>query len=83
MSREEIERRLALLSALEISPREKAVYKTLAARADAWYARLLGEERNYLGQLIDALGMAMDVEDSSELDEVTKAMTAYLDSLDG
>ncbi|HXP00426.1 MAG TPA: molecular chaperone HscC [Luteibacter sp.] len=52
MPPDEIARRLEVLSALKIHPRDTLEYRTLLARAERLYEQLLGDVRDQLGQFI-------------------------------
>jgi molecular chaperone HscC len=82
MTPEQIEQRLAVLSALKIHPRDQIENRTLVARADRLYEELLGDARTYLSQHIFAFQAVLEKQDQKASMEARATLEHVLARLD-
>jgi molecular chaperone HscC len=76
----EIEQRFAALAEIKIAPREQAANRALLARAEALYEELLGENREFLSQLVARF--EHDIGKGHEVERVRSEFAAALDKLE-
>jgi molecular chaperone HscC len=76
----EIEQRFAALAEIKIAPREQAANRALLARAEALYEELLGENREFLSQLVARF--EHDIGKGHEIERVRSEFAAALDKLE-
>jgi len=79
----EIEARRAALAALKVHPREAAANAAALARAERCYESLLGERRDYVGQLIASFEAVLERQDPRVIDQFRAELERTLDGLEG
>ena len=82
MSREEIERRLAQLSALKMHPRDQEKNRLLLARGDRLYEERLGDEREWIGLALQRFEAALHRQDEREIREEAERLEQFLDQFE-
>ncbi len=82
LTAEEIQERLAYLTALKIHPREQAENQALMARAERLYEEALEEERINLGRLIAQFVAVLEGQKPQEIQRARVAFKALLDQLE-
>jgi len=83
MSSQEIERSLAALANLKISPRDQAENKALMTRLARLYEQSLGNERMLVSQWISAFEAAMESQDPHEIGHARERLSALADQMEG
>jgi molecular chaperone HscC len=79
---EEIERRLAALAHLKISPRDQAENVAALARAERMFEELLGERREAVGEWIASFLAALDSEDPKAVAHARALLLQRLDRIE-
>ncbi len=79
----EIERRRAALAALKQHPRDSEANRAAMARAERLWEDALGDERDYIGRLIQQFQGALATQDVRTADTARDEMMAALDQIDG
>ncbi len=79
----EIERRRAALAALKQHPRDSEANRAAMARAERLWEDALGDERDYIGRLIQQFQGALATQDVRTSDTARDEMMAALDQIDG
>ena len=82
LSAAEIERRLAALAHLRVSPRDQAENVAVVARAERVYAERLGEERDDVGRRLGRFRRVLAGQDPAEIATVRDEFDAWLDVVD-
>jgi molecular chaperone HscC len=83
LSGEEIARRLGILAALKIHPREQSENQTLLARGNRLYEERLGYERQELGHAVARFQAALEGQDPDVIAFARKGLEAVVGRLDG
>ncbi|NGZ74351.1 molecular chaperone HscC [Saccharibacillus alkalitolerans] len=83
MSREEIERRLAQLSALKMHPRDQEKNRLLLARGDRLYEERLGDEREWIALAMQRFEAALNRQDEREIREEAERLEQFLNGIEG
>jgi molecular chaperone HscC len=76
LTREQIEVARKQMHGLKLHPREALPNTTALARADAVYANLVGEPREYLGRAIAAFRSAIETQDENTIRRVREELIA-------
>jgi molecular chaperone HscC len=79
---EEIERRLAALAHLKVSPRDQAENVAALARAERMFEELLGERREAVGEWIAAFLAALESEDPKAIAQARALLLQRLDRIE-
>jgi len=79
----EIERRRAALALLKQHPRDSEANRAAMARAERLWEDALGDERDYIGRLIQQFQGALATQDVRTADTARDEMMAALDQIDG
>ncbi|MFM0741264.1 molecular chaperone HscC [Paraburkholderia xenovorans] len=82
MTPEEIQARLAALSALKIHPRDQLENRTLLTRADRVYEETLGDHRQYLAAHIARFQALIERQNADEIAHARSELSALLDRFD-
>lgn len=82
LSPAEIEERLAALAALKVHPREDLNNQALLNRAKRLYEELLGDQRNYVGELITRFSAILEGQDPQRIQRARKELAELLDQFD-
>lgn len=80
---EQIQERLAALSALKVHPREQMANTTLMARAARLYEESLGDLREQLGQVILRFETVLERQDPEAIADFARQLSSWLDELEG
>jgi molecular chaperone HscC len=83
LTTEDIERRLAGLADLKLSPRDRAENRAFLARAERIYEESLGEVRAYVAELMTAFERTLDQQDPAAIAAARAALTDELDHVEG
>ena len=83
LSQEEIDKRLAELSALKVHPRDQAENRALIARADRLYEESLGDMREVIKREVLRFAELLERQDPAEVAVAQESLRALLDQLDG
>ena len=79
----EMERRRAALALLKQHPRDSEANRAALARAERLWEDALGDERDYVGRLIQQFQGALATQDVRVADQARDALMAALDQIDG
>lgn len=82
LSRQEIEDRLAQLSALKLHPREAAKHRALLARAERMYEQRLGEVRMAIGEALTDFVAVLETQDPDRIRLAHETLRRLLDEAD-
>lgn len=82
MTRDEIERCMAALSALKVHPRDQLENRTLLARADRIYEELLGEPRRFLAGQIAQFQALLERQAFDDIPRARVELGAMLDQIE-
>jgi len=82
LSERAIEEARARLKHLKFHPREALPNVTALARADALFVELTGDARNYLAAHIEALLLALERQDSAQIQDTRAALLRAISELD-
>ncbi len=82
LTEEEIQQRLTNLQSLKVHPREQSANLDTMNRALRLYEERLGEDREYVGQLIERFSMVFDTQDPVEIERFRKRMIKVLDDIE-
>ncbi|KQM70140.1 Hsp70 family protein [Xylophilus sp. Leaf220] len=74
--------RRAVLSALQLHPRDGAAHRLLLARAERLYEELLGAGRETLGQAIDRFDAALHAQDPEGVHDAARALATVLQRIE-
>lgn len=78
LSEEEVQQRLAALSALKLHPRDRMEVRTLLARAERLFTQLRVEEREPFGHAITRFELVLEGQDPREIQEAQRALLAMV-----
>ncbi len=81
LSDAEIEASLAKLAGLKIHPRDQSANRAVLARAERMYEQSLGDERQYLGQLMAQFESVLDQQDPDVADRARASFERVLDEI--
>ncbi len=79
----ELERRRLALAALKVHPRDSEANRAAMARAERCWQDFLGDQRDYVGQLIGQFQAALETQDLRIADRARDQLVAALDELEG
>lgn len=79
----ELKTRRKMLEKLKIHPREEEKNTVLLARCLRLYESLIGEQRQYVGQLITGYEAVLDKQDQREIAEAYQTVQKQLDEIEG
>ena len=82
LTSQEIETRREVLRKLKVHPRDDAGNAAALARAQRLFAESLGETREFIGQQIDQMMMAVEGQDPERIAAVRTRLSQILDQLD-
>ncbi len=82
MSDAEIASKIKALESLKKHPREDAVNRTLLARLGKAYEMTLGEDRGYIGELLNKFELCLKRQDAAEISRVHGEITRVLDRIE-
>jgi molecular chaperone HscC len=83
MSKDEIEKRRAVLAALKVSPRDDDSNRAALARANRCYEDFLGDTRDMVAAWVGVFETALDGQDPRTIEAARKELLARLDSIEG
>jgi len=78
----DIAKRKAELTKLKFHPRDDLPNRALLERADRLYAEFNGQNRDYMGELMNDFVAALDTQDPSVVETARSALEALLDSIE-
>ena len=79
---QDVERRLADLSALKIHPRDGAANRLLLARGERLFEERLGDERSHIGALVSRFEAAIDTQEPDAIAVAAAALAELLTALE-
>jgi molecular chaperone HscC len=79
----ELAARRTALAALKIHPRDDALNMAVTARAARCYEAMLGDMRQFVGQLISSLEQAIEGQDPRTIERVREDVVKQLDQIEG
>lgn len=82
LEEQEIQQCLAKLASLKQHPYEQAENRFILARAERLYEACLGEQRNYIGEMIVSFERILKTQGPDEIKRAQKQVTEILDSMD-
>ena len=82
MSPEEIAKRMKALEKLKIHPRDETKNRALLARLSKFYEMTLGDDREYIGELVRNFELCLSGQDSSEISMMYDEVSAALDRIE-
>lgn len=82
MSKDEIRRRLALLAALKVHPRDDQPNVALVARAERMYEESLGQKREIIQQWLGRFTAVMETQDRELIEQHRRELDGALDQLE-
>tara|TARA_R110001599_G_scaffold340157_1_gene560208 strand:+ start:1045 stop:2823 length:1779 start_codon:yes stop_codon:yes gene_type:complete len=80
---DELAKRRKILEKLKVHPRDDVVNAALLARATRCYESLIGDERNYVGQMILTFEGALQKQDGRLIEQVRGDVSSALDEIEG
>ncbi len=82
LSKEEIEKKLKALEKLKIHPRDEQQNQTLMARLKKVYEIALGDDRQYLSEIMVKVERVMERQDPVEVARIAEQVTDILDKIE-
>ncbi len=82
MSKEEIAKRMKALESLKIHPREDVKNRALLARLSKLYEMTLGDDREYVGELVRNFEMCLSRQNPSEIEKMYGEVSEVLDKIE-
>ena len=82
LSEAEIRERLARLAELKIHPREQAQNQACLARANRLYEERIGDERQYIGALIERFTALLERQDPRQIEQARAELKDILDQFE-
>ena len=82
MSEQEIEERLASLSALKIHPREQEENKLLMFRGDRMYEEATGDKRRLIQQRMTEFEAVLDKQNKADITKAREELKEFLDAME-
>lgn len=83
LEKDDLEKRRVMLAKLKVHPRDDSVNAAVMARAKRCYESLLGDERQFIGQVMLSFEAVLNRQDQREIDEFRENFIAQLDQIEG
>ncbi|WP_163832373.1 Hsp70 family protein [Spartinivicinus ruber] len=82
ITQEEIAVRLAALSDIKIHPRDTMENRLLMARGERLYEQALGEQRDYIGELLTEFEGVLAHQDTKKIRQINRALSQLFDEVE-